>query len=145
MKQALGFLAMIVILLCLATAPALGQMYEWIDEKGVKHFSNDTPPPGARIIEKQEELPFDEETDRARAAEDRQTERELEESRRRRRQEVDARARQESERIQAEEAAAEAERARIEAEKAAQREQRYLKGTGEQKRRRRERAAQNQP
>lgn len=49
-----------------------GQVYEWIDENGVKHFTNEPPPPGARIVEQEKEIPFDAEKDRQRKESDKQ-------------------------------------------------------------------------
>jgi Domain of unknown function (DUF4124) len=38
-------------------------IYEWTDEKGVKHYSNSAPPAEAKIMMKTEELPYDEVAD----------------------------------------------------------------------------------
>lgn len=32
----------------LAATPATAQVYRWVDEKGTVHYSNSTPPPGAK-------------------------------------------------------------------------------------------------
>ena len=41
--------ALILILLCGFGAPLeAGSIYEWIDKDGVKHFTNEPPPPGAK-------------------------------------------------------------------------------------------------
>ncbi|HEU5176157.1 MAG TPA: DUF4124 domain-containing protein [Burkholderiales bacterium] len=34
--------------LMLAATPAMGQVYRWVDEKGTVHYSNTTPPAGAK-------------------------------------------------------------------------------------------------
>ena len=48
------------------------QVYTWIDEHGVKHFTNDPPPEGATVVEKIEELPYDEAEDQKRMERDEQ-------------------------------------------------------------------------
>ena len=41
------------VLLIFGTVPALtaGEIYQWVDEDGVQHFTDGPPPPGARIVE----------------------------------------------------------------------------------------------
>jgi hypothetical protein len=70
------------ILLCLAAgclfAGSLNaDIYEWTDEKGVKHFTNYAPPEHATILMKSEELPYDEAADRSRIEAERQQQVEL--------------------------------------------------------------------
>lgn len=70
------------ILLCLAAgclfAGSLNaDIYEWTDEKGVKHFTNYAPPEHATILMKSEELPYDEAADRSRIEAERQQQLEL--------------------------------------------------------------------
>ena len=143
MKKILVFSTLLVFVFWITGAGA--QMYHWIDENGVKRFSNEPPPEGAQVIEQSDELRHDSRQDRNREGEDQQTLNEVEQMRQRRRMEVDARAREQQEKEAAERMRIEAENARIEAEKKANRAKRYEKGTGEQKRRRRERAAQGAP
>jgi len=37
-----------------------GEIYQWIDEEGVQHFTDGPPPPGAQIVESLSETPSDE-------------------------------------------------------------------------------------
>jgi hypothetical protein len=37
--------------------PALSDVYRWVDEKGIVHFSNNPPPEGARDIQQFQEVP----------------------------------------------------------------------------------------
>jgi len=37
-----------------------GEIYQWIDEDGVQHFTDGPPPPGAQIVESFSETPSDE-------------------------------------------------------------------------------------
>jgi len=64
--------SMCLMMVFLAVAPCAmaGQVYEWIDEKGVKHFTNEPPPPGATIVGQDKEIPYDEEKDRQRKESD---------------------------------------------------------------------------
>ena len=63
-----------LILAILFAAPwaLAGQVYEWIDENGVKHFTNAPPPPGATIVGQDKEIPYDAEKDRRRKESDKQ-------------------------------------------------------------------------
>jgi len=58
MKLQLIFLVFIYI--C-GMGPSLvaGEIYQWIDEDGVQHFTNLPPPPGAQIVEGLSETPSD--------------------------------------------------------------------------------------
>jgi len=80
-KATLSFVALLVIL----PAPAAATVYFWVDEDGVKHFSNTPPPEGAEVLFRQAEIPYDREADQKRHASEalvRQT-RELEAARER--------------------------------------------------------------
>lgn len=60
-------------------------VYLWVDDEGVKHFSNIPPPEGAEIVFRQEEIAYDQEADIERRSKDdlaRQT-KQLEEARQR--------------------------------------------------------------
>lgn len=59
-----------VVLILLLQNQALGQIYTWIDENGVKHFGNEPPPPDAKLIEKQAEISYDAAKDKKRQAAD---------------------------------------------------------------------------
>jgi hypothetical protein len=39
---------LVLLLLLLVTTPAIAQVYRWVDGKGTVHYSNSTPPPGAK-------------------------------------------------------------------------------------------------
>jgi hypothetical protein len=58
------------------------QVYSWIDEHGVKHFTNYPPPKGATVVEETEELPYDEAKDQKRMERDEQYFNELEQKNR---------------------------------------------------------------
>jgi hypothetical protein len=58
------FVAFVLILVCcIWTLPEAGEIYEWIDENGVKHFSEEPPPKGAKIVKEIEEIPSDNASD----------------------------------------------------------------------------------
>ncbi|MFC1515189.1 DUF4124 domain-containing protein [Thermodesulfobacteriota bacterium] len=67
-------LSIIVVLLLIFSCPfALsGEIYTWIDENGVKHFTSEPPPPGATIVKEDAEIPYDAEKDRERKESDKQ-------------------------------------------------------------------------
>ena len=52
---------------------ASGEMYSWIDENGVKHYSNEPPPPSTTAVEKETEIPYDAERDQERRERDEQS------------------------------------------------------------------------
>lgn len=54
-RKLLGMLAVLLI----ATTPLQGQVYEWVDENGVKHYSNTPPPDGVTGLRTYEELQSD--------------------------------------------------------------------------------------
>jgi hypothetical protein len=61
MKKFGLIIAFLLIFLC---PPAMSeQVYTWIDESGVKHFTNDPPPEGATLIETTKEIQQDEAKD----------------------------------------------------------------------------------
>ena len=62
-----------LIALSTAATPATAQdtIYTWIDENGVVRYTNTLPPEGARIIDKDEEIPHDAEQARQREIEQR--------------------------------------------------------------------------
>jgi len=70
MKQLSLIIALLFIFFCFPVMSE--QVYTWIDEYGVKHFSNDPPPEGATVVEKTEELPYDEAKDQKRMERDEQ-------------------------------------------------------------------------
>ena len=49
----------LILVCCIWTLPEAGEIYEWIDENGVKHFSEEPPPKGAKIVKEIEEIPSD--------------------------------------------------------------------------------------
>ena len=66
------YLFVVPVLLCGLITTADADIYTWIDESGVKHFSNFAPPAHAEVIMKTEELPYDEQADQQRMAAERQ-------------------------------------------------------------------------
>jgi hypothetical protein len=52
-RSLLAVAVIFIALPCIA-----GQIYEWIDENGVKHFTNEPPPPGATVVKEAEEIPY---------------------------------------------------------------------------------------
>ena len=50
---------------------ASADIYSWVDENGVRHFTNGTPPKHAELLIKSPEITHDEEADRQRIEEDR--------------------------------------------------------------------------
>jgi hypothetical protein len=51
---------------------AAAQIYEWIDKNGIRHFTNVRPPPGAKIVNEQAAIPYDEAADQKRMQEDKE-------------------------------------------------------------------------
>jgi hypothetical protein len=49
----------LILVCCIWTLPEAGEIYEWIDENGVKHFSEEPPPKGEKIVKEIEEIPSD--------------------------------------------------------------------------------------
>ena len=60
----------LVSVICLWTSAEAGQIYQWIDKNGVRHFTNEPPPPGAKIINEQKAIPYDKAADQKRTEED---------------------------------------------------------------------------
>jgi hypothetical protein len=52
-----------VLVFCLSTSLEAGQIYQWIGKDGVMHFTNQPPPPGVKIVNQQEAIPYDEAAD----------------------------------------------------------------------------------
>ena len=50
MKRRL-FLWAVLLIFSMVPGLAAGEIYQWIDEDGVQHFTDGPPPPGARIVE----------------------------------------------------------------------------------------------
>lgn len=53
-----------------ATGSAQGEMYQWTDSAGVKHYSNTAPPEGIGAYDSSREIKHDAGADRARTADD---------------------------------------------------------------------------
>jgi hypothetical protein len=53
-----------------AVSAVQAEMYHWIDENGVKHYSNEAPPVGSGAYRSQKEIKYDAAKDRARTADD---------------------------------------------------------------------------
>ena len=51
-RRLLGILAVLVI----ASSPVQGLVYQWVDENGVRHYSNTPPPEGVTDVRTYEEL-----------------------------------------------------------------------------------------
>ena len=60
----------LVSVICLWTSAEAGQIYQWIDKNGVRHFTNVPPPAGVKIVNEQEAIPYDEAADQKRMRED---------------------------------------------------------------------------
>jgi len=54
------------------------EIYSWVDENGVKHFSNEPPPEGVKILNQTKEIKTDKEKDRQREESDKQYMKKLE-------------------------------------------------------------------
>jgi hypothetical protein len=81
------FLSMVTIGLVIGAAgPAIGEMYYWTDENGIRHYSNYPPPPEAEDVGTASEIRYDAASDRlrterdARAADEMRKTREAEEA-----------------------------------------------------------------
>ena len=53
----------IISVFCLWTSLEAGQIYQWIDKNGVRHFTNEPPPLGAKIVNEQQAIPYNEAAD----------------------------------------------------------------------------------
>jgi hypothetical protein len=60
----------LVSVFCLWTSLEAGQIYQWIDKNGVRHFTNEPPPPGAKIVNEQQAIPYNEAADQKRMQEE---------------------------------------------------------------------------
>lgn len=60
----------LVSVFCLWSSLEAGQIYQWIDKNGVRHFTNEPPPPGAKIVTEQAAIPYNEAADQKRMQED---------------------------------------------------------------------------
>lgn len=60
----------LVTVLCLFTSAEAGQIYQWIDKNGVRHFTNEPPPPGAKVVSEQPAIQYNEAADKKRSQED---------------------------------------------------------------------------
>ena len=49
-----------ILIAGMVTGLQAGEIYQWIDEDGVQHFTDGPPPPGAQIVESFSETPSDE-------------------------------------------------------------------------------------
>jgi FtsZ-interacting cell division protein ZipA len=59
----------LVLVFCLWSSLEAGQIYQWIDNNGVRHFTNEPPPPGAKIVNEQAAIPYNEAADQKSAQE----------------------------------------------------------------------------
>jgi FtsZ-interacting cell division protein ZipA len=53
----------IILVFCMWTSSEADQIYQWIDKNGVTHFTNEPPPPGAKIVNEQKAIPYNEAAD----------------------------------------------------------------------------------
>lgn len=53
-------LSAVLSILLLLPCATFGQIYEWMDESGVKHYSNDPPPDGVKAFTQADEIKTDE-------------------------------------------------------------------------------------
>jgi len=49
--------ALFLTSLLFSHTPALSDVYRWVDEKGIVHFSNTPPPEGAQVVQQFQEIP----------------------------------------------------------------------------------------
>jgi hypothetical protein len=70
MKQVSIIAVLLLVLSCPFTVS--GEIYTWIDKNGAKHFTDEPPPPGATVVEKETEIPYDAERDQERRERDEQ-------------------------------------------------------------------------
>ena len=47
-----------IILICLYTSTASADIYSWVDENGITHFTNYSPPPGSKMVVKDIPIPL---------------------------------------------------------------------------------------
>jgi FtsZ-interacting cell division protein ZipA len=60
----------LILVCCLWTSLEAGDIYKWIDESGVKHFSNEPPPGGVKRVNETKEIPYDKASDQKRSREE---------------------------------------------------------------------------
>jgi len=46
----------LLLVCCLCVSLEAGEVYEWLDKNGVKHFTDEAPPPGATILNEEKEI-----------------------------------------------------------------------------------------
>jgi hypothetical protein len=63
-----------ILVSCLWVQVGNADIYVWVDENGVKHFSNGNPPAHAKVLMRTKEIPYDESADHARQETERQQE-----------------------------------------------------------------------
>ena len=68
---------LLIAVFCLVTSSLFADIYEWTDENGVKHYTNNAPPADSRVLMKTKEVPYDEESDLERMEAERQAQLEL--------------------------------------------------------------------
>jgi hypothetical protein len=61
MKKLIPFVLFAVF--CLCASLEADEIYQWVDKNGVMHFTNQPPPPGAKIVNQQQAIPYDEAAD----------------------------------------------------------------------------------
>jgi hypothetical protein len=69
-------LFILILFFCLSYSAARAEIYFWVDDAGVKHFSNAPPDLDDKEITKIEEVPYDEIADQKRAEAERQMDQE---------------------------------------------------------------------
>ncbi len=60
----------LILVCCIWTLPEAGEIYKWIDKSGVKHFSNEPPPKGVKLLNETQEIPYDKASDQKRMREE---------------------------------------------------------------------------
>jgi hypothetical protein len=60
----------LILVCCLWTSLEAGEIYKWIDESGVKYFSNEPPPRGVKRVNATNEIPYDKASDQKRSREE---------------------------------------------------------------------------
>ena len=58
-------IVLFLVVLCLVPVSGYGKVYRYIDKDGVERFSNEPPPPGAKIIDASREVTHDAAADQA--------------------------------------------------------------------------------
>ena len=62
-----AFKLFLLILVSCSVAPlSFADIYEWTDDNGLKHYTNQAPPAGSRLLMISKEIPYDQAADRAR-------------------------------------------------------------------------------